>query len=205
MSDYYNKYWKDKAKDELEDFTYKWPTISKIIPRSNNLKILDYGCGTGKTFQELVKINPDAKYYGIDISDHAIRIISKKFPTYKYFVVQEEEKVPLKSGSIDLITCFDVIEHVYNTEWLLQEFQRLIKPKGKLILTTPYYGLIKNIIISVVAFDKVFDPFGPHIRFFTERTLTKGLDKYGFRIIKRGYFGRFYPVSNGFYVISQRK
>lgn len=205
MNGFYNKYWKEKTKDELDDFSYKLPTISKIIPRINNLKILDYGCGTGKTFQELIKINPGAKYYGVDISDYAIKKISKKFPAYKFFVVKEEEKVPLKSGSIDLITCFDVIEHVYNTEWLLLEFFRLLKPKGKLILSTPYHGFIKNLIISTIAFDNVFDPFGPHIRFFTERSLKSGLEKYGFRIIKKGYYGRFYPISNGFYIITQRR
>lgn len=204
MSSFYNRFWKDNT-NELEDFHYKWPVISRLIPRDKNIKILDHGCGTGKTFGEVVKINPHAKYCGVDISDYAIKIISKKFPKYKFYQVDEGKKIPVKDGSIDLITSFDVIEHIYNTDWILKDYSRLLKHGGKLFLTTPYYGLIKNIIITLVGFETVFDPYGPHIRFFTYKSLKRGLDKYGLEIEKMGFYGRIYPFSNGRYVIARKK
>lgn len=48
------------------------------------------------------------------------------------------EKLPFKNKSIDLALCFEVIEHVADPQEAINELRRIIKPSGKVILTTPF-------------------------------------------------------------------
>lgn len=47
-------------------------------------------------------------------------------------------QIPLPDHSLDAILCTEVIEHVVDPMVVLKEFHRLLKPGGKLLLTTPF-------------------------------------------------------------------
>lgn len=204
MSDFYNKFWNKQKNDEMADFTYKWPVIKKLIPTKSNLTILDYGCGHGEVMEEMKKINTKSKYIGMDVAKSAIKLARKKHKKDKFYLVKDGGKLPLKDNSVDFILAADVIEHAFYTQELLHELGRVLKPKGKLLLSTPYHGLIKNLVIVTVGFEKVFNPVEAHIRFFTKRSLFPMITKEKLAIKEFGYFGRFYPISNGLYVLAEK-
>jgi SAM-dependent methyltransferase len=51
-------------------------------------------------------------------------------------MLKSSEPVPLDSGSIDIVVSFQVLEHVWDLDWYLGECFRLLKPGGRLILST---------------------------------------------------------------------
>ncbi len=204
MANFYDFYWTEKKSDKLNDFDYKWPVLSKIIPQNQKIKILDYGCGTGKIFKELMQMNPQSTISGTDISEFALKKIEKRFPKNRFYLVSDGTKIPLKNSTFDFIAALDVIEHIVHTDLILDEFYRILAPKGKLLISTPYHGVIKNLVLSAVGFEKVFNPFGPHIRFFTEASLTEGLERHKFKILKKGHYGRFSPLWRGMYFLVQK-
>jgi hypothetical protein len=62
---------------------------------------------------------------------------------------------------------------------------KVLKPDGLLILSTPYNGWLKNVIIAVTGhFDEHHGPLhvGGHIKFWSIRTLTRLLDENGFAV-----------------------
>lgn len=201
---FYERYWKEKPTDELFDFQYKWPAIKHLIPKKKNIVLLDYGCGTGFLLKHIQEISPDITYYGADISTEGIKRAKKSLKKVTFILLDNDSKIPLKDDSIDFITCLDVIEHVYDVKPLLNEFRRILKPKGKLLVSTPYHGLIKNVIISLIGFETVFDPMGPHIRFFTVKSLINALKSINLKVNNVGYFGRFFPLWRGFWVLSTK-
>lgn len=201
MATFYEKYWNEKKSDELSDFKYKWPIIKRLVTGESGLNFVDYGCGSGKVLKEISKLYPKNTYVGIDVSKSGLIRAKKNFSKGKYFLTSDGEKLPIKNKWADLILAADVIEHVYDVDTLLHEFYRILKPGGKIIITTPYHGLIKNLLISIVGFETVFDPIGPHIRFFTKKSMTNVLNKNDFTIKKIGFFGRFYPIYRGMYFI----
>lgn len=203
MKRYYERYWED-IPAELADYKVKWPILSKFIPREN-LTILDYGCGKGKILSDVRKINRKAVLYGADVSSIARQASKKSVPDAQILEIDENQKVPLKSASCDFILSLDVIEHIYDTDKAYVEFRRLLKRGGKLLLSTPYYGLIKNLIIAVIGFDIVYEPTTPHIRFYTKKSLTSILIKYGFTVKKFGYYGRFPFVWRGMYALAEKQ
>lgn len=204
MSVVYNRYWKENNFDTLWDFPYKWPAINKFIPKHQKITILDYGCGPGTLISAMKEINPTAHYIGMDVSDQAIKEARKKHLYDKFYVVADGQKLPLQDSSVDFILAADVIEHVYDTKLIFQEFYRILKPGGKILMTTPYHGLIKNLVISLFAFEKIFDPLKNHIRFYTKKSLFKVFNLYNFKIDVCGYFGRFYPLSRAIYILAHK-
>lgn len=202
MAKFYERYWKDK--EVLEDFEYKWPKIIHFIPLQKNLNLLDFGCGKGTILQKILQINPDIKVTGVDISRNAIHHTKKLIPKQSFIVIREGEKLPFKNGSFDFITALDVLEHIYDTELIFSELTRVLKPAGKILLTVPYYGLIKNLIIALFAFDFVYTPRTPHIRFYTKKSLLKEIEGARLSVKKFGYYGRFFPLSRGMFCLAEK-
>ncbi len=81
-----------------------------------------------------------------------------------------ELKLPLGvPQEYDLIILMEVIEHLYSPLTCLINVASWLKDNGYLILTTPYHGYMKNILIALLnKFDKHYNPLrdGGHIKFF---------------------------------------
>lgn len=202
MSLFYDEYWDNCQKGYLGDFSFKWPVIKKFIPTEEGLNILDFGCGIGELAGDIQEINPKSKIFGVDTSEKAIKKARDRFKNLTFYAVQEEQSLPLETGKIDFILAADVIEHIYSTEKTFLEFVRVLRVGGKILITTPYCGFLKNLLVTLFWFDLIFDVCGPHIRFYTKKSLIKILKKFGFKIEKFGYYGRFYPFSKGMYVLA---
>lgn len=202
MKSFYERYW--GKTDSLNDYSYKVKLVKNLVPKESNLEVLDFGCGKGVFVKDLLSINSSLKVTGVDISKTAISYARKKMPKTKFYLITEGEKLPFKDKSFDFIFVLDVLLHVYDTELVFNELFRVLKPKGKLLITVPYYGFWKNIVIALIGFDEVYNPRHGSIRFYTKNTLINEVKAVGLSPIKFGYFGRFYPFSKGMYCISKR-
>jgi ubiquinone/menaquinone biosynthesis C-methylase UbiE len=202
MKQYYERYW--KKQEVLEDFSYKWPVLKKFIPKKRNISILDFGCGKGVITVEIEKINRHAKIYGVDVSEDALQICRKKLPKHMFKKIVDGGKIPFPDETFDFIIASDVLEHVYDTENAFLEISRVLKKNGKLLVSVPYNGLLKRTIIAAFFFEKIFTAYTPHIRHFTKNTLHEALKLVGLNAFKTGYYGRFYPLSNGMFVLAKK-
>lgn len=201
MKYFYDRFWLGNQDRKINDFYYKWPAITPLVPTDMVGAILDFGCGDGLILREVAKRNPKARLIGIDVSRVALRKAKQAVPQARFWKIREGEKLPLHSRSVDFLLILDVIEHIYDSEMILKELARVLTPGGKILLTTPYHGLVKNILIVLFAFETVFDPLGPHIRFYTKKSLQYALKLVGIRPFRFGYYGRFYPINRGMYVL----
>ena len=85
------------------------------------------------------------KLYGIDINRHAVEKAKERLghrENYK-FLHGSADKIDFADNSMDVITMCEVIEHVPSElrSGVFKEIHRLLKPGGRLIVTTPYRGL----------------------------------------------------------------
>jgi 2-polyprenyl-6-hydroxyphenyl methylase/3-demethylubiquinone-9 3-methyltransferase len=86
-------------------------------------------------------------------------------------------------GSFDAIVSAEVVEHLYSPRDLTQSAFRLLKGGGILILTTPYNGYLKNVVLSVTGtMDRHWTALwdGGHIKFWSWTTLRCLLAEAGF-------------------------
>jgi ubiquinone/menaquinone biosynthesis C-methylase UbiE len=109
---------------------------------SAHRRVLDLACGTGYGSAELARTA--ATVTGVDISPDAIAYAREHFPRSNLSFLQADvQAVPLPDASFDLITAFEVIEHLPAWHSLLSEAARLLAPGGQFLVSTPnkaYYA-----------------------------------------------------------------
>jgi len=115
---------------------YKLHTYLKIILQfQKGGKLLDAGCAYGSF---LALASSHFSCTGIDISQYALDIARKRLPKNTMLSNQMVEEMELPQR-FEVITAFDVLEHVNDLEQALGRIKRHLKPKGLLVLVVPVY------------------------------------------------------------------
>jgi 2-polyprenyl-6-hydroxyphenyl methylase/3-demethylubiquinone-9 3-methyltransferase len=89
----------------------------------------------------------------------------------------------LGEAPFDLVASTEVIEHLYAPDAYLRGCFEALRPGGRLILSTPYHGWLKNVLIAATGrFDAHVQARirGGHIKFWSRATLTAVLRDAGF-------------------------
>ncbi|MFH1088295.1 MAG: GtrA family protein [Patescibacteria group bacterium] len=183
---------------------------SRLTPRT--IKILDVGCGTGSNMQWLQEFGVVT---GVDSSKTAVALANSatdrmspelidglNFTPPRAQVVEpacrqaggyiqnqallgRAEQLPFADGSFDVLTAFDVLEHIKNDNQVLKEWGRVLSDKGLIYLTVPAHQWL----------------FGPHdramghYRRYSMRQLGKLLSQNGFKPIFTTYiFSSTFPI-----------
>jgi 2-polyprenyl-3-methyl-5-hydroxy-6-metoxy-1,4-benzoquinol methylase len=98
--------------------------------------VLDVGCNTG---YGTLRFAPVAnRVVGVDVSRRAIEAARQRAPDGRpEFIVTTGFALPFPDASFDLVTCFQVLEHVPEPTAFLSELARITRPHGTIILATP--------------------------------------------------------------------
>lgn len=99
-------------------------------------RVLDAGCGSGYGSAELAR--SAAFVLAADISSEAVAHARGHFilPNLQ-FLQASCTQLPLADASLDLVTAFEVIEHLTDWRSFLAECGRLLAPGGQLVVSTP--------------------------------------------------------------------
>jgi ubiquinone/menaquinone biosynthesis C-methylase UbiE len=117
----------------------------------------------------------------IDISNDAIIYAQNNYKSSNAkFLKIDDGKLPFENNTFDLITSFQVIEHFHDTKQYLSEINRVLKPGGYFLLTTP------DRATRLFPFQKPWNYY--HIIEYSPQTLKNKLSKYftDIRILKIG-------------------
>jgi len=106
----------------------------RIINELHLKEVLDVGCNVGNGYAFLGAI-------GVDI-DYELLIKAKRLKRLEV-IRCDAQHLPFKSMTFDIITCFEVIEHVDRPRQLLNEVFRVLKSEGSILLTTPNKNFLK--------------------------------------------------------------
>ena len=106
-----------------------------LVPDGAGKAALDVGCREGHQTKWL-----ESKGYQVTSIDQE--------KVYEHCeIVDINDGLPFLGNSFDLIWCSEVIEHLINPAKTIEEFNRVLKPGGKMILTTPNsYFILMNIL-----------------------------------------------------------
>ena len=107
-------------------------------------QVLDVGCNTGRGGQLLKACNPSLDLTGLDCVPERIEAIDRK--VYRQVLCGFSTDIPVESASFDVVLGGEFIEHVppSQVDATLMEFFRVLRLKGRLLLTTPNPGYLKN-------------------------------------------------------------
>jgi len=184
-TDYYNSYWKTGCHGGTIQGYY--PNLLRWLGRELRQTpaydtILEAGCGAAAFTPYLAQ--HANRMLACDISSEQIKKNSVLFPDVHFFTQDLGRPLAFKNNSIDVIWCSEVLEHLFDPAYAVSEFYRVLKPEGKLLVTVPYHGYFKNILIALFKWDDHFSANNPHIRFFTRKTISTVVNRAGFQSIR---------------------
>ncbi len=150
----------------------------RVIKRYNDTgKLLDLGCGLGY-FLNGAKIDNTFVVEGIDISEEARKYVKQNF---NITVKEEVALTEYETNSIDVITQWHVLEHVYDLERRMLDLKRVLSINGTLFIAVP-----NSNSFDAKMYGKYWDGYDVprHIHHFNRVSLKRLLEQSGFEIIK---------------------
>lgn len=135
-------------------------------------RILDVGCGAGANLQAMQGLG---NAYGIDMSPEAIVWASERCPN-RVALGSLPNDIPFP-GPYDLITMFDVLEHIEDEQAALHAVREQLKPSGYLVLTVPAYQWLWS----------GHDVASHHYRRYTRGRLQTALRAASFQVVRSSY------------------
>jgi len=174
---------------------YLGPVVDEWLgPLPDGAAVLDAGCGNGATLARLAGVR---RYHlaGLEISESGLAIARRQNPEVE--IVKADLTAELSGhewqGRFDAVVSLEVVEHVFLPRVYARNCYGFLKPGGRLIVSTPYHGWIKNVALAVTGkldghFTALWD-YG-HIKFWSRKTLGLLLEEAGFRVIGFSGAGR---------------
>ena len=163
--------------DLFNEHISRYKFAARLIPKGG--EILDLGCGTGYGTVEL--LSGGTSIVGADVSAEAVAYARANYGREGVtFLEASCEALPLTDHQFDLITCFEVIEHLENWRGLLAEAQRLLRPGGSFVVSTPnkaYYAETRGKTgpnpfhtheFEYAEFESALKEYFPHVRIWSQ-------------------------------------
>ncbi len=181
-----------KSAEAYPNHAFILRAVKQLLPEGE-LTILDVGCGNGYIASQLSAMGHNV--IAVDASEDGIVIGRKAHPGVRFDVHSAYDDLRAIVVDVDLVVSTEVIEHLYQPNLFLENAFKVLRPGGHLIITTPYHGYLKNLALSLCNYwDKhhTVDWENGHIKFFSEKTLTRMLSACGFNNIIFHNAGRIY-------------
>jgi len=146
-------------------------------------KVLDIGCGNGTVLSCLGNVH---ELHGVEINPE-LTARANKIGVKALVHDVESGPMPYPDKTFDAIFCGETIEHQVDTDWLMAEINRVLKPGGTLVLTFP--NIRTALGIAMLLFFDMPPMYaaryrGPHYRDFTLKTIKMVLNNHGLTLSK---------------------
>lgn len=108
-----------------------WKDLKKILPNVSG-NVIDIGCGA-QPYRQL--FSSSVKYTGLDTVDSSDHF---GYRLENVVVFEKEKAFPLENNSMDFVLCTEVLEHVFDVQFFLEEVNRVLNEHGKICFTVPF-------------------------------------------------------------------
>ena len=127
------------APERTEFHLRRYELAADILRGLDERWVADIACGTGYGARLLTTQGEAEHYVGIDIDGSAVEYARRRHGMGEHIAFREgrADATGLETGCVDMIASFETIEHVEQTETLLREFARVLRPGGVLVISTP--------------------------------------------------------------------
>lgn len=187
-------------------------TILRLVEPCPGGKLLDCGCGDGSFTMEVARRVGATEVHGIEAVEERIRAAEER----GILVARTDlnERFPYEDASFDVVHSNQLIEHLHATDGFLRELRRVVKPAGRVILSTNNLASWHNVFSLVLGYQPMSlhvsaevilgNPFDPlrhqrhpegedsHLRIFSVRGLEELCIHHGFRVLDLRTAG-YYP------------
>jgi 2-polyprenyl-3-methyl-5-hydroxy-6-metoxy-1,4-benzoquinol methylase len=138
--------------------------------------ILDVGCGNGLFLIEAKERGWNV--FGTEFTDDAVEFCKSNGIDMKKGPLNPSD---FEAGQFDIVTSFEVIEHINNPLEESLNFHQLLRKGGLLYITTPNFNCVERFILGP-SYDIIEYP--EHLCYYSSRTLQLLIESKGFRTLQ---------------------
>jgi SAM-dependent methyltransferase len=188
------RYYRDNV-TWISELDERLSAIAELVTARRPAQVLDIGCGEGVLLDALSSTLPGALLVGIDAvappPDARWTGVTGDIASY----------LPFASGSFDVVVAGEVIEHVPVPDLMLAEIRRILRPDGRLVLSTPNIVSWANRVLVPMGIQPLFTETSSevhlgrrwkvlgqgnqvqgHLKVFSHRALAELLHRSGFTV-----------------------
>jgi len=154
------------------------PRLAAIKQRANGKRLLDIGCATGFFMETAVEEGFDVR--GVEFSSVAISLAR---PDIRDRILHGDVNTLLgqEAEKFDVVTAFDIIEHVQDPAKFLQDIREILKPGGVLVVSSPDTGHVLRYVMRSKW--PMLQPM-QHTVLFSRRSIAALLERCGFHDVQ---------------------
>jgi len=185
----------EKKAERLANMSRRRELLEEKI-KAPDVRILDIGAGCGDFLLSVRSINPTASLHAMEIQQEYIDRLNRAG-------VKTYDSVAAVDGTFELVTLFQVLEHIENITSFLGECKRVLSPTGVLVCEVPHNRDALNAFYRIKEFQQLFY-WKCHVSYFTMESLYLAFERSGFNTISVCQVQR-YPFRNHLYWLWKRK
>lgn len=192
LKKYYENYWSKKegwSPSNVQLGIYERQLLERhVLPGCH---VLDCGAGDGSHYGTFLQ-SRGVHYIGLEYSEVAVQQANNRGLDVRQHDLSKP--LPFSDLTFDVVVSLEVLEHLFDPEFVVKEIHRVLKKGGWALISVPNIAFVSNRVFMLFG---IFNPGGspetslkytwldPHIRFFSKKTLKKLLVKYfGNRMIQ---------------------
>jgi SAM-dependent methyltransferase len=178
VRDYLEELWRELPAD-LEPPDRELRTAFLMARLRAGERVLDLGCGDGWMTAELADAGHAVT--GVEVAQAALDRARARRPDLDLRLAELDGPLPLEDNCIDVVWASEVIEHVADTARWLSEVRRVLRPDGRLLLTTPNHSRLRLLVAGIELYS---EPLGDHLHLYSRTSLRGVLADFDFTEIE---------------------
>jgi 2-polyprenyl-3-methyl-5-hydroxy-6-metoxy-1,4-benzoquinol methylase len=153
-------------------------SLGELLDRAAPATILDVGCGEGVLVEQWADRPNVERIVGIDLEDEGLQAewAKRQRPNVEYRVMPAEN-LPFESGSFDLASAIEVLEHVPDPEHTVEEMARVAR--GHLLVSVPREPLWRGLNMARGAYLRELGNTPGHVNHWSKRSFVRLLSRHG--------------------------
>lgn len=165
-----------------------------IAPEHRDATLLDVGCWNGELSARCGAALGAQRMLGVEVYEQpAAEAEAKGVEVAR--VDLEAGRFPWEDGSVDVVVCNQVLEHLKNIWLPMTEMHRVLRPGGHAILSVPNLASLHNrVLLALGRQPTSVRVLGPHVRGYAFREFRDLVALGGAYEVQRGLTAGFYPL-----------
>lgn len=180
--------------------------VVMTLDRLGAHRVLDLGCGNGWLTAALARCGFETS--GLDLSHSGIQIARASHPEVAFHQGDALQPPPAAwQGRFDAVVAVETVDHVAHPDRLLAHAMQMLRPGGLVLLSVPYHGYLKNLVIALLGRNDLrLQALAPHgrLKFFSRQTLAALAEQAGFELLELQRIGRVPPLARSMLLVARR-
>lgn len=174
MRDYYEELWESLPETLVPPDREARTSFMRAHVQAGD-RVLDLGCGDGWMTAQIAAVGAAAT--GVEVALAAVARARARHPELDFRFAEIDERLPVEDGAFDTVWASEVIEHVADTARWFSEVRRVLRPGGRLLLTTPNHSRLRLLVAGIELYS---DPVGDHLHLYSRDSLRGVLRDFDF-------------------------